>query len=382
MKVLIAVTHLLGAGHLSRALTLGRAFATAGHQVVVLSGGRPARHLPSDGVTLEQLPPLASDGTNFTTLLDDTNAPATEALFAARITRSVEVLDDLHPDVLITELFPFGRRVLSEEFMALLNAAQSLPTPPLILSSIRDILAPPSKPAKVTRADEIIAAQYDGVLVHSDAKVVDLAASWPVGAMLESHLQYTGFVAPKPHHTDPYGEGLGEVLVSAGGGSVGTAMFTVAVEAARLSGQRWRILVGGQDASQRISQLSQDGLPDTLTLEPVRPDFRALLNRAAASVSMCGYNTAMDLLQSGTPAVLVPFDDGGEVEQTLRARALAHLPGVSVLPAAELTAADLARAVDQACQQPRRAPSGIGFDGATRTVEIVTGMLDRRGHAD
>ena len=33
MKVMIAVTHLLGTGHLARALTLGRAFAAQGHVV-------------------------------------------------------------------------------------------------------------------------------------------------------------------------------------------------------------------------------------------------------------------------------------------------------------------------------------------------------------
>ena len=70
MKVLIAVTHLLGAGHLSRALTLGRAFAAAGHDVAVLSGGQPAPHMDYAGVRLVQMPPIASDGTNFTRLLD------------------------------------------------------------------------------------------------------------------------------------------------------------------------------------------------------------------------------------------------------------------------------------------------------------------------
>ena len=48
-----------------------------------------------------------------------------------------------------------------------------------------------------------------------------------------------------------------------------------------------------------------------------------MLYHAAASVSLCGYNTALDVLQSGVPAVLVPFDNGGEVEQSLRAEALA-----------------------------------------------------------
>ena len=52
MNVLIVVTHLLGTGHLSRALTLGRAFAAAGHDVTIASGGMPAPQLNHSGVTL------------------------------------------------------------------------------------------------------------------------------------------------------------------------------------------------------------------------------------------------------------------------------------------------------------------------------------------
>ncbi len=76
MKVLIVVTHLLGTGHLSRALTLARAFVAAGHRARVVSGGMPAPQFVSDGIELEQLPPLRSDGTDFSRLLDAEGAVA------------------------------------------------------------------------------------------------------------------------------------------------------------------------------------------------------------------------------------------------------------------------------------------------------------------
>ena len=69
MNVLIAVTHLLGTGHLARALTLARAFVAQGHKVQILSGGGPAPQLDHSGVDLLQLPPLRSDGVDFTRLL-------------------------------------------------------------------------------------------------------------------------------------------------------------------------------------------------------------------------------------------------------------------------------------------------------------------------
>jgi len=147
MNILIAVTHLLGTGHLSRALTLGRAFAQAGHTVSVLSGGMPAPHMDRTGVTVLQMPPLCSDGTNFTTLLDDVGNVADHAYLSRRKLAGVQALHDVVPDVLITELFPFGRRSLSAEFTAILDAAHALPKRPVVLCSVRDILAPPSKPS-------------------------------------------------------------------------------------------------------------------------------------------------------------------------------------------------------------------------------------------
>ena len=56
-----------------------------------------------------------------------------------------------------------------------------------------------------------------------------------------------------------------------------------------------------------------------------------LFQRSRCAVPMCGYNTAIDLLLTGTPGVLVPFDAGGEQEQTLRARSLSERSAYTLL---------------------------------------------------
>ncbi|MES0825850.1 glycosyltransferase family protein [Ruegeria sp. SCP11] len=379
MKVMIVVTHLLGTGHLSRALTLGRAFVSAGHETFVVSGGMPAPQLDSTGLTVLGLPPLRSDGTDFTRLLTQSGELAKTDYLKARETALAEAIRSFAPDVLITELFPFGRRSLAAEFNAALETAHSLPRRPIVLASIRDILAPPSKPSKADRTAEIVELFYDGVLVHSDQSVIQLDISWPVTRQLRQRLFYTGFVAPNAPvpHADLVGKD--EILVSAGGGSVGQPIFHAAIEAARkMPNRRWRLLVGGQDARTRIDQLQKLVGDAPVTLEPVRPDFRQMLPLAAASVSMCGYNTALDILQSGTPAVFIPFDDGKEVEQSLRGQSLSEQPAIDVLPSKELNADALARAVAAVISSgPRPVPSQ-GFDGAARTVEIAVNL---RGQA-
>ncbi|WP_377193309.1 glycosyltransferase family protein [Ruegeria meonggei] len=378
MKVMIVVTHLLGTGHLSRALTLGRAFVEDGHETFVATGGMPAPQLDSAGMTLLGLPPLRSDGTDFTRLLTQSGEVAEEAYHAARATALVKAVQSFAPDVLITELFPFGRRSLAAEFLAGLQAARDLPRKPIILGSIRDILAPPSKPSKADRTEDIVCEYYDGVLVHSDQNVIPLAVSWPVTDRLNDRLYYTGFVAPKAPAPHREGVGKDEVLVSAGGGSVGQPIFRAAIEAARqMPNRRWRLLVGGQDAPARIDQLRQLAGDTSVIIEPVRPDFRQMLPLAAASVSMCGYNTALDILQSGTPAVFVPFDDGKEVEQSLRGQTLSEMPATSVLPSKKLDGETLARAVAEVVTSDPRPISDRGFDGATKSVEIAKQLKAR-----
>jgi len=318
-----------------------------------------------------QLPALASDGTQFTHLLDHKGAPVTKDYLQQRRKALIATLTPA-PDVVITELFPFGRRVLKDEFTALLCAAKSLPTAPRIFCSIRDILAPPSTPEKADKTHALINAFYTGVLVHSDASVTPLSTSWPVIPALAAKLHYTGFVAPPPPAKHPQECGKGEIIVSAGGGPVGASLFQAACQAAAMTPNlTWRLLIGGHNPRPLITML-QTAAPDTAIIEPARPDFRQMLHHAACSVSMSGYNTALDVLQTGVPAVFVPFDDGGEVEQSLRAQTLSHLPAIDVLPTERCTPAALAQAVQTLAQNARRDTTDLAMDGAAETVRIVT----------
>ncbi len=370
MKVQIIVTHLLGTGHLSRALTLARAFQAAQHQVQLISGGGTAQQLNTADLDFVQLPALRSDGVDFTRLLAQDGTVSDAAYLQARQDQLVKNVHDFNPDILITELYPFGRRSLKAEFLAALTTARALPQPPVILASIRDILAPPSKPKKAIEADAIIDQYYDAVLVHSDPKTTALNLSWPVSPALQAKLRYTGFVAPPAPNLHPQKAGSGEILVSAGGGNVGDALYRAALSAAQATPDlTWRLLIGGSDATARIQEYRSVGSP--AIVERARPDFRQMLRHAEASVSMCGYNTAMDLLQTGLPGVLVPFDAGNEVEQSLRCEALSNLPGFTTLRSADLSALSLTKALTQVRRAPAREIDTTQFDGAAQTVKIA-----------
>ncbi|XYD10312.1 glycosyltransferase [Methylobacterium sp. NMS12] len=371
MRVLIAVTHLLGAGHLTRAAALARAFAAAGHETVLVSGGVPAPMVRPDGLRLVQLPPLRIAGTDFSTLLDADGHAAGPALLERRRALMVEALADFEPDAVVTELFPFGRRALAPEFMALVEAARARRPRPLVLASVRDVLVASTKPQRVAESHARVAHLYDAVLVHGDPALIPLEASWPLDAPTAAKVRYTGYVdegtapAPASHRCG--------VLVAAGSGPAGLVLLRAAADAARQwPDLGWRILAGHGVPEAALSEIGRGLAPGILGR--ARPDYRALLAGSALSVSQCGYNTAVDLLATGTPAVLVPFEAGGETEQRLRAERLAARGLARVLPESELTPGTLVQAIAAQGALPAPGAHRIDLGGAARSVALVEAL--------
>ena len=174
--------------------------------------------------------------------------------------------------------------------------------------------------------------------------------------------------------------GKGEIVVSAGGGDVGAKLFKTAIAAAVQDPKRtWRILVGGANAQTKIKKLIPTA-PANVQIEAARPDFRQVLNHANVSVSMCGYNTALDILQTGVSAVFVPFDAGGEVEQSLRAKALSEQSNIAVLKDADLSVETLILAIQKIQNLNSTYKPKARFDGATTTVNIIEAMLSETAH--
>lgn len=384
LKVLIAVTHLLGIGHLTRAAAIARAFAQAGHETILVSGGTAPPLVVTNGVSVVQLPPVRIAGTAFTTLLDEHHRPIDGHRLRDRRAALLETLENFRPHVVVAELFPFGRRVLAEEFLAVFEAARKQSPRPLILSSVRDILAAP----KVSRVEEThrrVRTYCDAVLVHGDPDLVPLDRSWPLAGQIGDLIRYTGYVDEGADRTDAdAGASPGarhDIVVSGGGSAASLPLYRAVLGAAAARPARhWLILVGHGIPDAAFESLRGDTPPNT-QIERARGDFRAVLRGAALSISQAGYNTVVDLLRAGTRSILVPFEAGHETEQRLRADHLASRGLAHVLLEARLSADTLAACVDHASLAPAPAAAVLNLDGAGRTVEIVERLARREAPA-
>lgn len=380
--VLIAVTHLLGSGHLVRAANLARALAQGGFSVTLASGGVPLRAMEAEPFAFVQLPPVRTEGADFRTLLDETGASIDPQRKDARIASLEGLAARLRPDAVIVEHFPFGRRQLAEEFLALIAAVKAARPEALVLSSVRDVLVTP-RPDRIAEAEERVAGMFDAVLVHGDAGFLPLDRSWPVGEGLAVKLRYTGYLADDR----PVGvaQQNGEVIVSGGGSAAALPLFACAVAAARLdrSGRRWRLLAGRGMADADLALLAAEAV-DKVAIERARPDFPALLAGCAVSISQAGYNTVLDLVAAGRPAIVVPFDAGNETEQTVRAEAMERAGLARCFRLSGDFVGDAVALADAVGGAVGATPPGLSIDrdGAARSVAVVKELLtDAAGRA-
>lgn len=348
-RVLFYVQHLLGIGHLKRAVTLAKAMRRVGLAVTVVSGGEKVPVIDVDGIDFVQLPSARAADRSFRILLDESGAVVDDAWRDQRRERLLELLATLKPSALVIELYPFGRRQLRHELIPLLKAARDVSPRPAIVSSVRDILVEKAKPERNKEMIEIVQAYFDAVLVHGDPDLVPFDATFPYARDLGSRLRYTGYVvdAVAAAGQEPARHG---VIVSAGGGAVGDDLLRTAMLArplSRLSAEPWHVLAGYNLPDAQFLDLAK-GAPNGVTVERARPDFVNLMRASVLSISQGGYNTVMELLATGTRGVIVPYAGGEETEQTIRAQLLAQRGLVTIADEVGLTPEKLAFAVDAA----------------------------------
>ncbi len=373
-RIFFYVQHLLGIGHLRRAALIARALARQDLAVSFVSGGAPVGDLDLAGGDLVQLPPALSADAQFSAILDERGRPIDDVWRRHRRQVLLDEFATRKSDLLLIEMFPFGRRQFAFELLDLLAAAKTRRVPVAI--SLRDILVARNKPARVAETLALVNEYVDVVLVHGDPNLVRLEATFPAAGEIARPIVYTGYVAEAPRPmSEPPAEG-NEILVSVGGGAVGGPLLRAALAARSATAAAkapWRLIAGPNLPEDEFASLAAD-LPDGVSLERFRNDFAFLMSRSRLSISQAGYNTVMDILSGRVRALLLPFAEGAESEQTLRARLLAERGLLSVVEP-PFEPRSLALAIDRALTRTRPGPGKIDLDGANASARYLHRLL-------
>ena len=365
--------HSLGIGHLTRSFALAAALRER-FRVVFLNGGRLPQGLPvPSGVQIIDLPPLGMDDGHTVVGRGDTQDVA--AAQALRRTLIADAVRMVRPAVVLVELFPFGRKKFAGEILPMIRAARrQAERPARVVCSLRDILVDARRDQQHhdDRARWLTDRYFDAVLVHTDPAFARLEDSFRPRQPLRTPVHCTGYVVPQRPAFGAAGR-QGHVLVSAGGGIVGGELLRTALAARALLPEPppLRLIAGPflpdadwQDLQQRVA-----GDAGVALLRQV-PDMVAEMRVARASISQCGYNSALDIVCAGVPALAVPYEAPGENEQRSRAERLAALGAMQLLPPGTLTPQRLAQAM-QALLAFVPQPAALDLGGATRTAELL-----------
>ncbi len=370
-RVMFYVQHLLGVGHVRRASLISTAMVEAGLEVHVALGGAEVSGITFPDAQIHRLPEAQAADASFSLIVDAAGSPITEQWRTRRLEIILDLFHSISPDILLIEQFPFGRRQFRFELIPLLEAARHAGNSPRIACSVRDLLVKKNDPKRDHETANVINQYFDQVFVHGDPSFLPLDASFEETARIAKKLQYTGYVAPMV--PSPSTLGAGEVIVAAGGGAVGEHLLKTAVAAkpmSSLNDRVWRILMGPNLDPEARAEL-ESTTDANIVVEPNRKDYAALLRNCALSISQAGYNTLMDIVMTRCPAIVVPFSNGGETEQTVRAQLLADAQHVTLLPTDELSPHVLARLVDSTYLRMPSETLPFQVDGAVTTAEYM-----------
>ena len=378
LKILIYCQHVWGLGHLFRILEIARALED--HDVVLVTGG-PEMTLPlPPNVRRFQLPGLRMQADR---RLIGTNGRLAEDIWPKRIARLHDLFRAEAPDVFVVELYPLGRTAFGRELDPLLENIRSGRLPRCrVYCSVRDILVAKRDPAAYEqRVCRSLNRWFDALLVHADPALIALDVTFRTLAAVKIPVVYTGYVARPPFNgigreALRRQSGLQEdeklIVVSAGGGQSGYPLLSATLALQRQgmppAGLRMALFTGPYLPEARRADLKAAAGPGDV-VRRFSDDFRGWLRAADLSISMAGYNTCMDVLTAGVPALVWPF--AGDREQPLRAARLAEKGWFSVLQDSDLAPGPLGMRIEAALTTRVCPANRLDLQGAVNTARFI-----------
>ncbi|TAL28691.1 MAG: hypothetical protein EPN97_14250 [Alphaproteobacteria bacterium] len=345
-KVYFPVESLTGLGHFNRTGKLVREMVKAGMEVTVASGSfvDPQRFFA--GADCRQVPQIAfrSDGKFYILQADGTRTIQPEFNEAARKSERLQAhlknVESVHPNIVITEFWPFDRPNVDHEMTAVLESSKEAVKKGLRLVSVRDVLDTPYDIDKKRDPDvekrhaerqawaiEMINENFDAVLVHGDPNFIPLSETCPAAANIKKPVIYTGYVIDDlPKRTVRADDMEAPIVVSCGSGVDGHELvysFLTAwqkivedkdrtPEMANMLNHPVHIVCGPRFDPQAFQQVRdwagylENDYGAKIKVDAYRDDFTSVLANAAFSVSLAGYNTTLETLAMEVPALLVP----------------------------------------------------------------------------
>lgn len=377
-RFFIYVQHLSGTGHFVRIFEIARILAEK-HQVYLVDGGRAIPRLtPQFPFEKIKLPPIYRLEGNLAPV--DSNL-SIQAVMETRKNILLKSLETIKPDVLLIEHFPFSKAILAPEIIPIIDRARKVNSQVKIICSLRDIC--PNTRYEINpeqhRSEALFYLEqyFDAILVHSDPKIVKLEdyVSWR--SQIKIPIKYTGYVSQKVQtqlqiQQELTPNKLPPVIVSAGGnGSLSLISECIKTWQECLLKKFERQLIIFLPLfmpDKQINQIHEQITDKSIVIKKFTPNFLEWMQIAALSICQSGYNTCTNILETKTPAILIP--DLKMSDQLPRATRLSELGLVKMIKPNELNSKILTEAIISQIDYTFP-PHNINLDGGYKTCEFL-----------
>lgn len=373
--------HSIGVGHYMRIRQILEALA--GEAVNFINGGAEVETFDDIAdVTVTHLPTVIFDPQ---TGALNSSEDELEVLLKKRAKLIEKTFEQVQPDVMVIEFFPFGRWNLRTELLPILETIKlSKPHKTRLVCSLRDVPQESFKENYAMRCCAILNTYFDHLLVHSDPEFFHLKDTFPLWKKIKIDTHYTGYVSMK--YQDEVEKELDcsikpedkVILVTAGSGADAYGTFDylkACIQAKALLDQHVKVKMliytgcfFSDDGYVKLKALCHD---QNILLRRFTSQILYWMKRAELSISRGGYNTCMNILEIGVRSVIVPV--GLSNDQNNRTEKMATLNLTHKLDEVDLTPENLCNTMLQALKSSP-AKHQICLDGAYRTAEFLKNL--------
>lgn len=377
-----------GLGHLRRTLAIANHVqgAMPGMSQLIVTGSPSAHSF--------ELPPGA-DYIKLPSVTKDTDGAYVARSLSSSFTSITDMRSDIllsaathfEPDIFVVDHAPAG---LDGEALSTLRYLREHHPNTKLVVGLRDIIDEAPKVRRCWAREgiyELLDDVYDLILVYGHRHVYDVVAEYGLSDRTASKTRFVGYLGREPASITPaeiraslpmQTDKL--VVVTAGGGEDGRALFDAAVRSpigagSTMAGDVDCLLIGGPLMAEGDRSDLQD-LPNSRNslhfLEFADP-MTSYLAAADVVVSMGGYNSICEILSVGRPAVIVPRVTPRK-EQLIRAEILSDRGLVEMIHPDALTPARLLDATSRLLDGASTPAQPVAMDGLANVVSALRSL--------
>jgi len=373
--------HILGMGHLVRSMEIVRDLVED-FEVCFINGGEVIKgfNIPAE-VKVINLPGIKTDAEFQKLQVVDNNYTLPEVQ-SIRKNKLLEIYNYLQPDILVIELFPFGRRRFSFELIPLLEEIKQNGKKTKVVSSLRDIVVTKQDQARhEAKVCKLINQYFDLLLIHGDPNFQRLEETFSRVKDLNCEVHYTGYVVqPQPQDDETLIDIKPPmILVSIGGGRFGHELIDCVIETAPLLENKiphkFQIFTGPFMPEEKLIELqTQAAKSKNVKCDRYTPNLLNYMKQADLSISMAGYNTTMNILTTGVRAMIMAFTGNDDQEQRIRSQKLANLRILEIINPQELQPEIFAQKIISSLEkQPEKIT--FDFEGVAKTATLLNNLV-------